>query len=159
MNENLRSRKKSSGSSGQERKSSGSTRIVKNKCCLEKGEFLRWPPCANRRKEKLKCECAKAYRYHKWLHWYCLLSWRIKVLLCGWECTRVEKKNKTKQWTCGFVWYDVQHAQRTFYKVTQILDAVGQGSSQPIQASQYNNFVKNNGNYTQKWKLYTYKEL
>ena len=59
------------------------------------------------------------------------------------------KKTKNKNSELVVVWYDVQYAQIIFYKVTQILDAVGQGSSQPIQASQYNTFVKNNGTCTQ----------
>lgn len=58
------------------------------------------------------------------------------------------EKNKNSELVV--VWYEVQYAQRTFYKVTQVLDAVGQGSSQLIQASQYSTFVKNNGTCTQK---------
>lgn len=60
------------------------------------------------------------------------------------------EKNKNRNSELVVVWYDVQYAQRTFYKVTQVLDDVGQGSSQLIQASQYNTFVKNNGTCTQK---------
>ena len=113
MNENLQSRKKSSGSSGQERKSSGSTRIVKNKCCLEKGEFLRWTPCANRRKEKLKCECAKAYRC------------QVASLILSFEL-----KNKST-----FVWVGMHQGGKKKPQNSELVVLCGMMSSMPKEHS------------------------
>ena len=59
-------------------------------------------------------------------------------------CVGVNAPGGKKNSKLVVLWCDVQLARRAFYKVTQTLDSIGQGGSQPILASPYNNFVKNN---------------
>lgn len=115
----------------------------------KKSDLFKWIPCTKRRKgvAKLKCEYTKVY-----VGEFCFIDvffFNLKVMRTS---VWVWMPQKIKKVTSKLVvmWCDMQHAQRTFYEVTQNLDTIGQRRSRPIQVSPYHNFVKTSWTHTQK---------